>query len=94
MLDIWPSFPLIVFYREHLKRSVDNIIAALECADRVCQIYLGVKGVSDLDIFLATMQQPFPELTYLKLLSYDEPVAVVPDSFLGGSAPRLEFLHF
>ena len=94
MVDIWPSIPLIVYYGEHLGRSVDNIVAALECADRVCHIDLGVMGVSDFDIFLAAMQQPFPELTDLKFFSYDETAAVDPDSFLGGSAPRLEFLNF
>ena len=42
------------------------------------------------------MQQPFPELTNLDLTSYNnqfnKTMAVIPDSFLGGSAPRLEFL--
>src|SRR5713101_3622115 len=33
---------------------------------------------------------PFPELTDLQLSSYDETLPVVPDSFLGGSAPSLE----
>ena len=37
------------------------------------------------------MQVPFPELTDLQLLSYVE-TPVIPDSFLGGSAPRLRFL--
>ena len=34
-------------------------------------------------------QVPFPELTYLQLSSFDETPPVIPDSFLGGSAPRL-----
>ena len=91
MLDIWPSFPLIVFYNDYPTRSVDDLIAALECTDRVCQIHLEIAQSWDLDIYGA-MQQPFPELTYLDLYSY-ETVAVVPDSFLGGSAPRLEYLY-
>jgi hypothetical protein len=37
------------------------------------------------------MQQPFPEITHLKLGAYDAPI--VPDSFLGGSAPRLQYLQ-
>ncbi|KAF8485882.1 hypothetical protein DFH94DRAFT_808071 [Russula ochroleuca] len=40
----------------------------------------------------AAMQEPFPELTHLELSSSDEAVLVLPDSFLGGHAPRLEFL--
>jgi hypothetical protein len=41
---------------------------------------------------LAVMQQPFPELTRLELRSIDETSPVVPDLFLGGSAPRLQLL--
>ena len=90
MLDVWPALPLIVFYRDYLAGSEDNITAALKCADRVCQIYLEIAWNFDLDVFGA-MQQPFPELTYLKLVGHGT-VAVVPDSFLGGSTPRLEVL--
>src|SRR6266852_2054852 len=32
---------------------------------------------------------PFPELTDLQLSSYDETLPVIPDSFLGGSAPHV-----
>ena len=38
------------------------------------------------------MQEPFPALTGLWLLSDDKNVPVLPDSFLGGSAPRLRSL--
>ena len=71
---------------------MDNIIAALGRTDRVYKIFLTIFRSLDLDIFLAAMQQPFPELTYLQVWSIDETVPVVPDSFLGGSAPRLETL--
>jgi hypothetical protein len=36
------------------------------------------------------MQVPFPELTNLELFLEGEMVPAVPDSFLGGSAPRLQ----
>jgi hypothetical protein len=39
----------------------------------------------------AAMQEPFPELTRLELSSRGE--VVLPDSFLGGSTPRLQFFH-
>jgi hypothetical protein len=42
--------------------------------------------------FLAAMQVPFPELTELVFSSNGETLPVIPDSFLGGSAPRLR--HF
>ena len=91
MLDIWPALPIIISALSN--PPTDNIIAALECTDRVCVIYLGVFGSWNLDIFLATMQQPFPELTHLMLWLRDRMAGVVPDSFLGGSAPRLEYLR-
>ena len=40
------------------------------------------------------MQVTFPELTDLRLSSYYETPPAIPDSFLGGSAPRLRTLRF
>ena len=94
MLDVWPAFPLVVLFEDdHPGGSMDNIVAALKCTDRVHQIELRIIRKSDLDIFLAAMQQPFPELTSLRLWSIDGTVAVVPDSFLCGSVPLLEGLY-
>ena len=94
MLDVWPAFPLIVSYLEYQIGSVDNVIAALECSDRVYRISLDIYGSRESDILLGATQQPFPELTYLELMSsYVKTMAVVPDSFLGGSAPRLKSLQ-
>ena len=94
MLDIWPALPLIIKeVGHHNIGSVDNVVAALKCSDRVCQIDLEVNWTSDLKRFLAAMQQPFPELTHLGLLWYGEDKSVVvPDLFLDGFAPRLEYL--
>ena len=93
MLDVWPAFPLIIDCGGGYQTgNVDNITAALERSDRVCQISLTVTRNSDLEIFLAAMQQPFPELTRLELESFNQSVLVVPDSFLDGSAPCLEYL--
>ena len=72
---------------------MDNIVAVLERSDRVCQITLWEVESSYLERLLAAMQQPFPELTRLIIWSKDKTVPVVPDSFLGGSAPRLEFFE-
>ena len=97
MLGVWPSLPLIVSHSGYQTGYEDNIIAALECRARIYRISLSILWGSELDIFLAAMQQPFPELKTLALLSYNDQintktVEVVPDSFLGGSAPRLEVL--
>ena len=90
-LDVWPTLPLIVQVGNEPLLSVDNIIAALERRDRVCQIDIHASS-SNLEMILVAMQQPFPELTDLRLVQYDRTVAVVPDSFLCGFAPRLQFL--
>ena len=89
-LDVWPALPLIILYYE--REGADNIVAVLERSDRVCKIDLTNLGRSDLEQLSAAMQVPFPELTFLRLFSNGETVSALPDSFLGGSAPRLEFL--
>ena len=67
-------------------------MAALERTDRVRGAYVFGDPNSDSEMVLAAMQQPFPELRHLSVALF-ETVLFVPDSFLGGSAPRLEFLE-
>ena len=90
-LDVWPSFPLYIRCYK-IEESVDNIIAVLEHSDRVCHIYLIGFESSYLEKLSAAMQVPFPELTVLRLRSNGKTVSALPDSFLGGSASRLEYL--
>jgi hypothetical protein len=74
---------------------VDNTVAALKCSDRVCEIRLSITNILYREIFLAAMQQPFPELKYLRLRwnhGRNDETVVAPNSFLSGSTPRLEFL--
>ena len=73
---------------------MDNIIAVLERRDRVCHISILEIESLELELLSAAMQQPFPELTYLALHfhPYSTTAPVIPDSFLGRSAPRLELL--
>ena len=89
-LDIWPALPLIVGGYMTSSRT-DNVIAALGQSSRICCVSLNVGTVDGrrFEEFLGAMQVPFPELTELQLSSYGETVPVIPDSFLGGSAPRL-----
>jgi F-box-like len=89
-LDVWPALPLVIWCIG--VGSVDNIIAVLERSDRVRRIDIVNLQSSDLEILLEAMQQPFPELTRMFLRSANKMMPVVPDSFLGGSAPRLEDL--
>ena len=90
-LDVWPALPLFIECRG-MAKSVDNFVTVLEHSDRVCYISLMDLKSSDSEKLLAAMQVPFPELTFLRLWSNGKTVSVLPDSFLGGSAPRLERL--
>ncbi len=95
-LDIWPPLPikLVVHGLENPGHCVDNVIAALEHNNLVCEIEMGSLTSSKLDKILEAMQKPFPALTRLDLTSREAMARLVraPDSFLGGSAPRLRKL--
>jgi hypothetical protein len=95
MLDIWPALlPIIIKDtggRDSQAKGADNIVAALGHRDRVRRIQLWDTPQSHLDRFAAAMKEPFPELTSLHL--YTTTVLHLPDSFLGGSAPRLQTLY-
>ena len=95
-LDVWPSLPLLI--RDSSYESVDGvdeIIAGLKRSDRVVKISLvyAEDSYSVLENALAAMQVPFPELTDLAVILDHGMVSSLPDSFLGGSAPRLQFLQ-
>jgi len=93
MLDIWPALPIAVRVSGLSDGIPDNVVAALEHKHRVCGIYIKA-GFGDGFGKLATvpvMRDPFPALTHLQLGAYGE-APIVPDSFLGGSAPLLRSL--
>jgi len=85
--------PLLIRGIITLSSGADNIVVALGQSNRVCQVILWDHADRELEKVLAAMQVPFPELTYLELISDGETPPVVPDSFLGGSAPRLQFFQ-
>ncbi|KAI0302766.1 hypothetical protein BC826DRAFT_432133 [Russula brevipes] len=95
MLDIWPALPIEI-YDDRCSMGVCFVITdiLLKHSDRVCSIRLREFPSIAWQDLAAAMQAPFPELTYLSLQSdeYGEPVLPLPDSFLGGSAPRLRTL--
>ena len=90
-LDVWPSLPLLI-RDTYPTEDVDDIIAVLERSDRMVKIEISSVNGSNLEIVLAAMQVPFPELTHLILRSIDGMASVLSDSFLGGSARRLQHL--
>jgi len=105
-LDPWPVLPVILLSSDEtlpsglphpmLDQRCDNVVAALESAhyDRICEIeILNNMTNTRWERFAAAMQKPFPELTYLVVVGDGDMVPVLPDSFLGGSAPRLRELE-
>ena len=103
-LDIWPSLPIAVWADTESSKGSnyddDNIIAAFDSEhnNRICTIGLWNFPGWQMEEVLAAMHRPFPALTYLSLgldvygRMMEPPVSVIPDSFLGGSAPHLEKL--
>jgi hypothetical protein len=90
MLDLWPALPLLIEGSTN-PEELDNIIAILERSDRVSHINIHFSGLH-LEGVWSAMQKPFPELTRVSLYS-SKAATAVPDSILGGSAPRLRLLR-
>ena len=69
-----------------------NVVAAFKHRDRISMI-----EISDISIsasFLHTMLKPFPVLNHLRIeVRNNAPdLDIIPDSFLGGSSPHLQYL--
>ena len=95
-LDIWPAFPIVIdAYDIQSKEGVAHIIAALGQRNRVCKIFYYNEQFQDFLLKeLAAIDEPFPALTSLHLSSsHEQNMPVLPDSFLGGTAPRLRSLQ-
>ena len=94
-LDIWPPMPIVIYARNiQSKEDATNIIAALRNHDRVCKIRYHNNQFQDSWLKeIAAIDEPFLALRSLELFSSFQNVPVLPDSFLGGSAPRLRSLY-
>jgi hypothetical protein len=92
-LQVWPDLPIVIEQCDPPTGGVDSILAALGHEDRVCEIVFRHISSSLWENALAAMEEPLPALTRLELVSEDKTIPVVPDSFLGGAAPRLRSLY-
>jgi len=93
-LDIWPELPIVIRVdngRNVQLPSVTNVVSVLKRHDRVCKMSFGNLPTSFLEE-LAMTSEPFPALIELDLASFQEDTPIFPDSFLGGSVPRLRSL--
>ena len=98
MLDTWPNLPIHILcatadgYKAWRWHGENNLIAALEHTDRICQIQLDGPG-SQLEGILLAMRKPFPALTGLDISSSGDTdlgaMAGSPEAFLGGCAQHL-----
>jgi F-box-like len=93
-LDVWPALPLHIM-GDVSEISMDDIALKLRHSNRIFQIGLRCYTILQIENVWAAMQVPFPELKVLYLSTIVQSgimVPALPDSFLGGSAPRLRFL--
>ena len=93
-LDVWPALPLGIWCKYFREETADNVLAVLERSNRVYRIGLPYFPSWEFENIWAAMEVPFPELEDLVIASDEKMERVLPDSFLGGSAPRLRGLFF
>jgi hypothetical protein len=92
-LNTWPALPLSLSANLGTKdanANEDDIIDALEHHECLAGIHLGVCKRTQLEKCIALMQKPFPALRSLEFEGDEEIEFVIPDAFLGRSAPLLQ----
>lgn len=91
MLDIWPPLPILIRAQGPIP-DVDNIVASLKYNDLIREIVLYETPDLLLEkVSVALMQESFPALTYLELVSSPKMDSVLPPGpYSGGSAPLLK----
>jgi hypothetical protein len=93
ILEVWPALPLVIRGRLY---EIHNLIALLGLSDRVREINFEWLSISILEHVLTATHVPFPQLTHLRLSSFETMMRKleVPDLFLSGAAPRLREIAF
>ncbi|KAH9049308.1 hypothetical protein EDB83DRAFT_2401639, partial [Lactarius deliciosus] len=98
-LGCWPqTLPIAIDYGYYSFESLtpddeDSMFAALEQRERVRHVRLAVMDAV-FEKVVTFMRVPFPELRYLEI-SWEGPnTPVLPNDFLGGSAPSLREIQF
>jgi F-box-like len=92
-LNIWPPLPIVIRYsvRDSCGES-EETMAAFEHHGHVSEISIYCPMSSEWKKFAMAMLGPFPALTSLVLVACGALVPVLPETFLGGSAPSLRTL--
>jgi hypothetical protein len=92
MLDVWPLLPIAIQVYCYNTWGEGSIIAALKYNNRISEMDIFDPPYPEREKVLVALQQPFPALKRLALSFYTATAAVVPASFLNGSAPDLQTL--
>jgi hypothetical protein len=97
ILKFWPEFPIVMHYggapesKPPSPEDEENLVTALREPDRISEIWLTITG-SLSDRLAIEMQKAMPWLETLRLMAQDTHEPLLPDKFLGGSAPRLSVI--
>jgi hypothetical protein len=94
MFDIWSTLPIVLQVNGTSDKLNDNLLAALEKHDRICEVRVFVNNASvgEIKELAGAMQVTFPALTDLYIHSMED-AAPLPETFLDGSAPNLQSLY-
>jgi hypothetical protein len=92
MLDIWPAFPIVVRVRGKEDEINDNVLAALEEHDRICDVDVDHVSHDEIEQLAGAMQVTFPALAHLDIHTFED-TASFPETLFGGSAPNLRSLR-
>jgi hypothetical protein len=96
LLDIWPPLPISIYSSPSDsafdEKSVESLTVAVEHRDRISEIHISNINGPASERLIDVMHEPLPSLIhfYLGISGTDESVLVLPETFLGGSAPRLQ----
>ena len=88
-LGIWPAFPIAIDFDS----IPGDAIAVSENTDRVRYFKLDLAAGSHLETLARIASKPFPILTHLIIHVDGVHAPLLPDKFLGGSAPRLQTIY-
>ena len=98
LTGIWPPLPIILTNMVDRPKPEDyNFDVAIAHPNRVCEIHLLHLTSSQLQRMASVMQRQFPALIHLMLDldgHHGRQAPALSKGFLGGSAPRLQFLTF
>jgi F-box-like len=90
-LDLWPLLPIMISFSSTDMGDQENVIVAFQHRDRIIDIEFSDITTSMLETISTFLEKPLPDLTQLTLWG-GELELILPETFLGGSAPRLRHI--